>query len=189
MSLRIAPGETVLWQGRPAQGLRFLPQDVIAVPFAAFWLLVVLLSGLVASTGEVAEFRPAAFVVFGLFLLIGLYALVGRFLVDVVGRRKTRYTLTSERAVIESGLLRSRVRSVDLTAMPEIRLQAGFKGRGAVHFGSTAIFYTMVPPSWPGAGQVLAPAFHDIDEPDHVHALAVAAQREALGGRAPKAGR
>src|SRR4051794_35043330 len=114
MAIDIAPGERILWQGQPVQGIRFAPQDAFAVPFAAFWLLIVLAIFLVTLTGQATNVDPLTYVILPIFLLVGLYMLVGRFLVDRMARRRTHYYLTDKRALIESGLVRASRRSVSL---------------------------------------------------------------------------
>jgi hypothetical protein len=182
MTTDIAPGERIIWQGQPTQGIRFAPQDAFAVPFAAFWLLMVLAIFLTAATGQMTNVDPMTYVVLPFFLLIGLYMLFGRFLVERAARRRTHYILTSQRALIESGLFRRSRRSVSLAAVPEIRFRAGRKGCGTVQFGTPSMF-GMMPPSWPGASQFLPPAFDDIEGAERVYNLALSAQREAQAGR------
>src|SRR5688572_214206 len=150
MEIDAASGERITWRGQPAQGIRFTPQDVFAIPLAAVWTLGAIVVLLLGMTGAVTDFPSANFVILPLFLLFGLYILVGRFLVDRAARRRTHYYLTNRRAVIESGLPRPSRRSVSLAAVPEIRFSGGRKGRGTIHFGSPGMFAIM-PPSWPGA--------------------------------------
>ena len=119
MAIDAAPAERFIWQGQPVQGIRFAPQDLFAVPFAALWLLMVLAILLLASTGELTEVDPLTYVVLPIFLLAGLHMLVGRFLVDRAARRRTHYYLTTQRAVIESGWFRPSRRSVSLAAVPD----------------------------------------------------------------------
>ncbi|MBO9622404.1 MAG: PH domain-containing protein [Sphingomonas sp.] len=158
------------------QGIRFAPQDVFAIPFAAFWLFVVLAIFGAVTLGQPEEVQPMFWFVLPVFLLVGLHMLFGRFLVDRAARRRTHYWLTTERAVIESGLFRTSSRSVSLAALSEIRFRAGRNRRGTVQFGSAGPF-GMVPPSWPGADQFLSPAFNDIDDAQRVYDLTLATQR------------
>lgn len=181
MAIDLAPGERIIWQGQPKQGFRLAPQDAFVVPFAAFWLFVVLMISLLAFTGEMQEVDPLAFFIMPIFLAIGLYMLFGRFLVDRAARRRTFYYLTTERAFIETGLWRPSRRSVNLAAAPEIRFLGRRNGRGTVQFGSPSMF-GMMPPSWPGANQFLPPAFDDIEDAERVYSLALKAQREAKVG-------
>lgn len=174
------PGERILWQGQPVQGLRFAPVDIFAVPFTAVWLGIVVVAFSAAVQEPEARSNPMLFFMIPLFVGVGLHMLVGRFVVDIFARRRTRYFLTNQRAVIESGLFRSSVSSVSLATAPEIRLQGGRSGRGTVHFGSSGLF-GMMPPNWPGISQHLPPAFHDIEDAEQIYGRALTAQREALG--------
>ncbi|MFN2099381.1 hypothetical protein [Altererythrobacter sp. MF3-039] len=178
MTIDLAPGERIIWQGQPKQGIRLAPQDAFAVPFAAFWLFLVLMIFLLAFTGELKDADPLTYLILPVFLLIGLHMLFGRFLIDRAARRRTFFYLTSERAIIQDGLRRPSRRSVNLAAAPEIRFQARRNGRGTVQFGSPSMF-GMMPPSWPGASQFLPPAFNDIEDAERVFNLALKAQREA----------
>ena len=179
MAMNLGPDERIIWSGQPTQGLRFAPQDILAVPFAAFWLLmVVTIFGVVAT--DATDVNPVAFVMLPMFVLVGLYMLVGRFFVDIIARRRTHYVLTNQRALIESGLFTANKNSVNLAAAAEMQFQGGRKGRGTIKFGSTNVFYAMVPPSWPGAGSVLPPTFHDVEDAERIYGLALTAQRDAI---------
>jgi len=176
MTIDLAPGERIIWQGQPTQGFRLAPQDAFAVPFAAFWLFMVSMMLLLAFTGEMKEVDPLAYVIMPVFLIIGLYMLFGRFVVDRAARRRIHYYLTTERAVIEGGMFRPSRRSVSLAAAPEIRFRGRRSGRGTVQFGSANMF-GMMPPSWPGASQFLPPAFDDIEDAERIYNLALTTQR------------
>lgn len=176
MAIDLAPGERIIWQGQPTQGFRLAPQDAFAVPFAAFWLFMVSVMFLSASTGEMTVVDPLAYLIMPVFLIIGLYMLFGRFLVDRSARRRVYYYLTTERAVIDGGMFRPSRRSVSLAAAPEIRFRGRRSGRGTIQFGSANTF-GMMPPSWPGASQFLPPAFDDIEDAERIYSLALATQR------------
>jgi hypothetical protein len=183
MAIQTAPGERVIWQGQPAQGIHFSPQDAFAVPFSLFWLFIVVAIFVVTLSGQATNVDPLTYVILPFFLLIGLYMAFGRFLFDRAARRKTRYYLTNQRALIESGLFRSSRRSVNLAAVPEIRFRSGRNGKGTVQFGTSAGPFGMMPSSWPGAAQFLPPSFDGIEGAERVYELALTAQREAQAGR------
>lgn len=178
MKVDLAPGEQIVWQGQPTQGFRLAPQDAFAVPFAAFWLFMVTMMFVLAFTGEMKEVDPLTYVIMPVFLVVGLYLLFGRFLVDRATRRRVRYYLTTQRAVIEGGLLRTTRRSVNLAAVSEIRFRGRRSGRGTVQFGPMGMF-AMMPPSWPGASQFLPAAFDDIEDAERIYNLALKIQRDA----------
>jgi hypothetical protein len=182
VSFKKSAGERVLWEGKPAQGLRFAPQDMFAVPFAAIWLIAVVAIFGSILFGHATIVDPMAYIVMPLFVAVGLYMLVGRLWIDSLARKQTQYWLTSERAVIESGLLRSTIRSVSLAAVPEIQLRAGRMGRGTIRFGAPGPF-AMMPSNWPGMAQFAAPAFEMVDDAQRVYDLALTTQRAAQAGR------
>lgn len=104
---------------------------------------------------------------------------VGRFFVDIVVRRNTSYILTNRRAIVESGLFRKGMRSINLAATSEINFRPGRNGRGTIEFGSSAGPFGMLPRSWPGAGRFLAPAFDGVEDGQHVYDLILKAQRDS----------
>jgi hypothetical protein len=179
----LGPSERIIWQGQPAQGLRFSPQDVFAVPFAVFWLLMVLaIFGLILSGGP-TQVDPFAYVILPIFIMVGIYMLIGRFIVDRAARRRINYYLTNQRALIETGLFRLALSSISLAALPEMKFRAGRKGRGTIQFGSPPALFGMIPSSWPGARQFLPPMFEDVEDGQRIFQLALSAQREAQARR------
>lgn len=176
MTLALGPGERLLWQGVPAQGLRLTHYDLFLIPFALIWVVTAVATIAIPLANEKAPVDPVSYPFFTLFLLIGLYLLIGRFFVDRAARRRTRYYLTSRRAVIENGLLRATRRSVNLAAAAEIRYRQGRNGRGTIHFGLSSPFF--MPTGWPGASAFQPPAFEGIDGAEQVYELALDAQRQ-----------
>lgn len=176
MDIQLGGGERIIWQGAPTPGVHFVPQDIFAIPFAFVWLAIVL-SGLIMTSGnQAAHADPMAFVVLPIFVLVGCYMLFGRFIVDMIARRKTHYLLTDRRAVITGGLFGTQLRSINLAATSEIRLRERRNGRGTITFGSGSGMFGTMPRSWPGASQFLAPAFDGIEDARRVYDLALKAQ-------------
>ena len=93
---RLLPGERVVWEGRPATGLRLGPGDGTRVPFSIVWFAVVVY---VAAGGGHGASRVTLLFTSPL-LLFGIYFLVGRFVVDAWMRTRERYLLTDRRLVI-----------------------------------------------------------------------------------------
>lgn len=93
--------ELLLWEGQPASGLRFRPQDLFLTAFgllfggfAVFWMSAAIWMGAGDTMGFV-------FVLFGLpFVAIGAYMAFGRYFVDSFRRARTRYALTDKRGII-----------------------------------------------------------------------------------------
>jgi putative intracellular protease/amidase len=90
--------------------------DLVIFPFALLW------AGF-SVFWEVSVFEigaPWFFKVFGVpFVVIGLYIAVGRFFAEAALRSRTAYCLTDRRALIVSWFVVSRVRSVNLRALPK----------------------------------------------------------------------
>lgn len=89
--------ETVLWKGKPKQGIAFSSSDVFLIPFslmwggfAFFWEITVLKQG-----------APMFFKLWGIpFCIVGLYIIIGRFIHDYLNRKNTEYFVTDKRVVI-----------------------------------------------------------------------------------------
>ena len=178
MNSQLAPGETILWRGGPAPGLRFSTGDIFAIPFTLFWLGTVAAIGIGIGTADNGRADPIGWLIFPVFLAVGLYMLIGRFVVDIITRKRISYTLTNKRAIIEGGLLSTRTRSITLGATPEIGFSEGRGGRGTVEFGTIAAGpFGMLPRNWPGAARYFPPAFEGIEDARRVYALALQGQR------------
>lgn len=105
------PGETLLWTGAPANGLRFTPRSLLIslgslflLGFAVLWTA---LAGVGVWSGDWREESgflrvfAIAFPLFGLpFIAAGLYGVIGHYITDAHNRARTRYALTDRRALI-----------------------------------------------------------------------------------------
>ncbi len=114
--------EKLLWQGAPATGLRFTGAGAVLsffgiffLGFALFWI------GMAASmSGDVL------FPLFGVpFVLVGLWLVVGHWFFDAYMRKKTRYALTSRRALIARALFSRHMESYPILRDSQIRLISG----------------------------------------------------------------
>jgi len=134
----LEPGETLLWTGRPAQGIRFRMHDILLVPFsvmwagfAFFWEISVLIAYL-HSAGEPGG-MPVMFPIAGIpFCLVGLYITLGRFLLDRARRRRTFYAVTDRRAIITSLLPRLSVKSYYPAGLDSLELVVRGDGSGSI---------------------------------------------------------
>ena len=115
----LAPGEQVVWSGRPRQGIVVRGSDAFAIPFSVLWAgFAVFWLVSAASTGA-----PLPFVLFGVpFVLVGVYIVVGRFFVEARQRQNTFYAVTPQRVIISSGLFSTTVKSLNLKTMSELSL-------------------------------------------------------------------
>ncbi len=102
----LAPGETILWQGRPVAGIDWrslwdgrTPFGLIFAGFALFWITMA--RRMTGDDGGVLSLFP----LFGLpFLLVGLYLAFGRLLWEAHARARTHYTLTDRAGFVATEL-------------------------------------------------------------------------------------
>lgn len=178
MMAELAHDELVLWKGAPASGLQFRAQDLFVVPFSLFWVFVVSVVFVSILMGQATNVDPMTYLILPIFIIVGLYMLVGRFYFDIISRKKTNYVLTNRRAIINQGVFRRSLQSINLSSISQITYREGTKGRATIEFGSGSMF-GMLPRSWPGASQFLAPAFDVIEDGKRVYELVLSAQRDA----------
>src|SRR5262245_24828841 len=101
---QLAPGERLLWSGRPQGGIKFNATDAYRIPVSFLFTGVSLVWTILA----IAAGSGFMFVLTGLpFLLFGLYMNFGRFPLDARRRNRTYYALTDRRIIIVSGLVNS----------------------------------------------------------------------------------
>jgi len=171
----LSAGETLLWNGRPRQGLVLRAADAFLIPFsllwagfAFFWEIGVMTSG-----------APFFFMLWGIpFLIVGAYITVGRFFVDAYIRSKTSYGVTNERILIIAGLVSRTVKTLPLQTLGEIALQQYADGSGTITLGPNLPFAAWYRGfAWPGMDQRLSPAFERIPDAKHVYDLIRQAQR------------
>ncbi len=147
------PGENLLWAGRPRQGVTFYGTDLIVVPFSLLWLgfMIGVLVLLVTSEAEIHGSAIAIYSILGFFIVIGLQFVFGRFWLDVLRRRNTTYGITNNRVIIQSGLFRRRLKSLNLRTLSDITLREKRNGSGTIALGPQKMFdnlYRNAP--WPG---------------------------------------
>jgi hypothetical protein len=129
---RLLDGETLVWSGRPGQGLRLTSRDGLLIPFSLMW-------GGFAVFWEATVMRTSAPFFFRLwgvpFVLIGLYLIAGRFAVDAWVRGKTHYAVTNRRILIARSPPFGNFISLNLNRLPDVELQEDATGRGTLRFG------------------------------------------------------
>jgi hypothetical protein len=134
----LLPGETVIWSGRPAQGVLFTGRDGLLIPFSLMW-------GGFAVLWEISVLRAGAPLLFRLwgipFVLVGIYFIAGRFAIDAWLRGDTRYAVTDRRILIaRSGPWRG-FTALGLDRLPDVRLSLRGDGRGTLRFGQPASMF------------------------------------------------
>lgn len=132
-------GETVVWSGRPAQGLMLTGRDWLLIPFSLIWCgFVIFWETRVLSLPQ----APLFFKLFGAaFVLIGLYFVAGRFLLDVWVRSGTQYVLTNKRVLIARSWPFAKLTALSLNRLPETSLVEGANGRGTIRLGRPMPYY------------------------------------------------
>jgi len=146
---KLSATETVLWSGRPKQGIVFRAIDLLLIPFTLIWA-----GG--AFFWEYSVLRlphsPLIMKLWGIpFVVIGLYIAIGRFFVEARARQFTFYAVTNERALIVSGKATRHVSSLDLRS-PHLSLAEQQDGTGSINFGTNNDFAFGPRSSWSGYG-------------------------------------
>jgi hypothetical protein len=180
----VSGDERLLWVGKPVGGIRFLPGDLLMIPFslmwggfAFFWEYMVLTSG-----------APFFMALWGVpFVLVGAYMIAGRFVLDAFSRSRTFYGVTDRRAIIVKTWPSRNVQSILLSTLTELDLKGGSggsEGRGTITFGSapfgSAFTGAFSVSGWPGTTRYAAPSFVLVPEARHVYDLIRRAQAEAM---------
>jgi hypothetical protein len=131
---QLGPGESILWAGKPAQGVLFTSRDILLIPFSIFWLgfVCVWLFGVV-STGAPMEFLLVGM----LFLVVGLGVMVGRFALDAFVRANTSYAVTTERVMINREGPFGDFTAIALKRLPTVKLKPRGGGRGTIVLGQS----------------------------------------------------
>lgn len=174
----LAPGEEILWQGRPQARIRWTGlltpltfMGVIFTGFSMFWITM----AAVMTAGSNAPFPFNVFPLFGLpFLAVGLWMLGGRLLFDAWLRGRTWYTLTTQTAfVARNAFGRKTLESWPIADMDRVVWEDGSPGSVIFHMK-----HGTVPLTGRNATRVQALGFHQIEGSQHVYGLLRRARRE-----------
>jgi hypothetical protein len=140
--------ESLIWTGKPRQGILFRLSDVFLIPFsvlwcgfAFFWFFGALKSG-----------APLAFALFGIpFILVGLFFVFGRFWLDARNRARTFYGITDSRVIIVSGAFSRSVKSLNIKTLSEVSIYEKRDGSGSITLGSALPYAAWLQSmNWPG---------------------------------------
>ena len=130
----LAPGETILWRGRPENGHLLGPQDVFMIPFSIFWCGFAIFWFVTALINA-----PLSFTLFGVpFVCMGLYMTVGRFFHAAWLRKNTAYVITTGKIIRRRG---KRIDMLDAKTMPAIHVTARTDGTGTIRFGESIYYH------------------------------------------------
>ena len=135
---RLLPGETIVWSGRPGQGLVFTGRDVFMIPFSLVWCTFAFSTIFGTKAGSTSG--PLALFSL-LFIGVGLYVVIGRFLLDVWVRREMRYAVTDRRILIMRRGPFGKFTALALTQMSDVDVTERADGHGTVRFGPAASMF------------------------------------------------
>lgn len=128
----LAPGEAILWRGKPESGHLLGPQDAFLIPFSIFWCGF-------AIFWFVSALQAGFFALFGVpFVCVGIYITVGRFFHTAYLRKRTAYVITTGKVIRKRG---QRIDMLDTKTMPPIQIQARADGTGTILFGQPTYYY------------------------------------------------
>lgn len=170
---QLDPGESLLWHGRPRQGLLLRAGDAFLIPFSLVWCAIML-----RNLGMERHYGLQLHML--IFVLPGLYILVGRFLIDAWLRARTSYAVSSQRVIIVSGVFTRTVRSIGLRTLSELTLSERKSGAGTIVFGPQESAMQFAGTGMGGRGRQ-APRFELRAQTRDVYMLIREAQRR-LGG-------
>ena len=178
----LAPGETLLWAGRPRQGVFLRPADALLIPFSLLWGgFAIFWEATVITTGA-----PFFFKLWGIpFVLVGLYVILGRFFVEARQRADTHYAVTTERILFLTAWPSRRITSLSLRSLPDVSLDQYTGGAGTITFGPLG-FGPLGPALrwscgtvWPGGRARSVPSFEMIADARRVYEIIRSAQKQA----------
>ena len=165
--------ESLLWSGRPKQGVLLRRSDGYMIPFSLLWCGFAIFWEWSAATSG----APPFFLLFGgVFVLVGLHFVFGRFISDARLRRNTLYGITNERVIIRTG---KKVKSLNLRTLSDISLNEGSTGEGTILLGPESPMGAWQGGfAWPGMPQG-TPQLEQIADAKAVFDILRKAQRES----------
>lgn len=174
MTLGLAPGEKLLWEGRP-MGLRgfFRAMDLFLIAFAAFAALF-FVSSLASSRQPQRD--PSQFIVVGLFpfIVFGLFLFLPRFISIWREASGASYALTDRRIILKS---RGRRVELDLRTLQHLELERSWLSGPTIFFAQRNLYE-----GWGGIyGGSAAPAFRSLPNAADVYQMISEARSRATG--------
>lgn len=130
----LAPGETILWRGRPEKGHLLSGKDVLLIPFGIFYCGFAIFWTVSALT-----VAPLPFAMFGVpFICVGLYITIGRSIHTASVRKRTVYVITNRKILRRRG---NKIDMLDAKTMPAIHVTARTDGTGTIQFGQPTYYH------------------------------------------------
>ena len=173
---QLSPGESLLWWGRPRQGVVFRASDLFVIPFSLLW------GGFAIywAYGAYRSGAPGVILLIGAaFVLIGVYIILGRFVVDTLTRRHTCYGVTDDRVLIVNGFPTTKTRSMGLSTLTNVTFSSKPDHSGSIAFGSHHAMAEMVSGMhWPGTGEYHDTHFEMIENVKSVYDTIQQARRD-----------
>lgn len=172
---QLSSGESLLWSGRPRQGLVLRGSDVFVIPFSLFWCGFAFFW----IHGAYSSGAPIFFVLFGVpFVLIGLHFVFGRFIADSLTRRNTYYGVSNDRVLIVSEFPTSKTKSLGLLTLTDITFSSKPDKSGSISFGTQHPMADMFGGmNWPGMGAYQGPRFDMIEDVKSVYDIIQSAKK------------
>lgn len=131
----LAPGESILWKGKPGKGHLLTPWDAYMIPFSIFWCGFAIFW----EVGVLTSGAPFFFGIWGIpFILIGLYLVCGRFFHTAWLRKRTAYVITNKKIIRKRG---KRVDMLGAGNLPSTHITTFADGNGNIRFGEYITYY------------------------------------------------
>ena len=109
--------ESLLWAGKPEQGLMFNKIDLFMVPFG---IVIISLPFFLFGNVLIQDIPLKQFILVLIMIVPGVLFAFGRFIIDAIARKNTYYGLSKNRILIKSGFIFKRVKSIDINTLSTI---------------------------------------------------------------------
>jgi hypothetical protein len=127
----LTSNEKLLWTGRPKTGLILRAIEFFLIPFSLLWF-----GFAIFWEYNALRMGNTFFALFGVpFIVMGLYISIGRFVVDILKRKHTRYGITDNRVIIKSGIFNKSIQSFNIKTLSDITMKERSDGSGTISMG------------------------------------------------------
>ena len=174
MTAHLAPGELLLWAGRPKQGFALRGWDIVYWPLS----LLMVVAGTYITVVEWRNPGNTGTLIFVLLWTAAVYyAAFGRFLMDRWQRSLTYYAVTDRRAIILTRETPAYIQSINLSTLKKVTYSRRGDDTGTLEFDRPSVFTfqgrldTARGASFPSMQSELTPAFEMIADAREVRDL------------------